>query len=199
MSAALRTRLKIADLTAWTALDAGRRLLPHGFSLSRLVREELVLFEPARGFAADAFEAPLLDAIGKSNFFVNPNKEQFRFLSSKDRGEALEPLSGAWGILTRPREGTEDAGLLERLLREHPMEGLGAIRKARIWWLWTKGPGGDAAVKACYETLGPVRGPGQGLLANVHSEATLLLEGAVSWRTIESFLTEPAPAIGAAA
>ncbi|HEU5310994.1 MAG TPA: hypothetical protein VFV24_06030, partial [Candidatus Eisenbacteria bacterium] len=145
MSAVLRTRLKIADLTAWTALDAGRRLLPHGFSLSRLVREELVLFEPARGFAADAFEKPLLHAIEKSNFFVNPNKEQFRFLSSSNRGEALEPLSGAWGILTRPREGTEDAGLLERLLREHPMEGLGAIRKARIWWLWTKGPGGDAA------------------------------------------------------
>jgi len=199
VSAALRTRLKIADLTAWTALDAGRRLLPQGFSLSRLVREELVLFEPARGFAADAFEKPLLHAVEKSNFFVNPNKEQFRFLSSAERGEALEPLPGAWGILTRPREGTEDTGLLQRLLREHPMEGLGAIRKARIWWLWTKGPGGDAAVRTCYETLGPVRGPGQGLLANVHSEATLLLKGAVSWREIESFLTEPVPALGTAA
>lgn len=199
MSAALRTRLKIADLTAWTALDAGRRLLPHGFQLSRLVREELVLFQPARGCAADAFEKPLLHAIEKSNFFVNPNKEQYRFLSSEDRGEALDPLPGAWGILSRPREGTEDRGLLERLLREHPMEGLGAIRKARIWWLWTKGPGGDAAVEACYDVLGPVRGPGQGLLANVHSEATLLLTGAVSWSTIESFLTEPVPAIGAAA
>ena len=199
MSAALRTRLKISDLTAWTALDTGRRLLPHGCSLERLVREELVLFEPARGFAADAFEKPLLHAIEKSNFFVNPNKEQFRFLSSATRGESLEPLPGAWGILARAREGTEDAGLLERLLREHPMEGLGAIRRARIWWLWTRGPSGGPEVRACYEALGPVRGSGQGLLANAHSEATLLLEGAVSWRTIESFLTEAVPAIGAAA
>jgi hypothetical protein len=199
VSAALRTRLKIADLTAWTALDTGRRLLPHGFSLERLVREEFFLFEPARGFAADAFEKPLLHAIERSNFFVNPNKEQFRFLSSGERGVSLDPLAGAWGILARPREGTEDVGLLERLLREHPMEGLGAIRRARIWWLWTRGPGGGSESKACYEVLGPVRGPAQGLLANVHSEATLLFEGAVSWRVIESFLTEPVPAIGAAA
>lgn len=199
MSAALRTRLKIADLTAWTALDAGRRLLPHGHSLERLVREELVLFEPAAGFAADAFEAALLQAIETSNFFVNPNKEQFRFLSSAAKGATLDPPSGAWGILARPREGTEDAGLLARLLREHPMQGLGAIRRARIWWLWTRGPGGGPEARTCYEALGPVRGSGRGLLANPHSEATLLLEGAVSWRTIESFLTDPAPAIGAAA
>lgn len=199
MSAALRTRLKIADLTAWTALDTARRLLPHGFSLERLAREELVLFEPAAGFAADAFEASLLHAIETSNFFVNPNKEQYRFLSSAAKGRSMDTPSGAWGILTRPREGTEDSGLLARLLREHPMEGLGAIRRARIWWLWTRGPSGGTEAKACYEALGPVRGSGRGLLANPHSEATLLLEGAVSWRTIESFLTEPAPAIGAAA
>jgi len=86
VSAALRTRLKIADLTAWTALDTGRRLLPPGHALERLVREELVLFEPASGFAADAFEKPLLHAIERSNFFVNPNKEQFRFLTSS-RGD----------------------------------------------------------------------------------------------------------------
>jgi hypothetical protein len=130
---------------------------------------------------------------------VNPNKEQFRFLSSAARGESMEPLPGAWGILARARESTEDAGLLRRLLREHPMEGLGTIRRARIWWLWTRGPGGDPESRTCYEALGPVRGSGQGLLANLHSEATLLLEGAVSWRIIESFLTEPAPAFGAAA
>ena len=199
MSAALRTRLKIADLTAWTALDTGRRLLPPGHSLVRLVREELVLFEPASGFAADAFEEPLLHAIERSNFFVNPNKEQFRFLPSGTRGEALEPLAGAWGILARARGGTEDAGLLERLLREHPMEGLGAIRRARVWWLWTRGPDGGPAIQACYEALGPVRGSGRGLLANSHSEATLLLEGAVSWSAIEAFVTQPAPAYGAAA
>jgi hypothetical protein len=199
VSAALRTRLKIADLTAWTALDTGRRLLPRGISLERLAREELVLFEPAAGFAADAFEKPLLHAIERSNFFVNPNKEQFRFLSSAARGESMEPLPGAWGILARARESTEDAGLLGRLLREHPMEGLGTIRRARIWWLWTRGSGGDPESRTCYEALGPVRGSGQGLLANLHSEATLLLEGAVSWRIIESFLTEPAPAFGAAA
>jgi hypothetical protein len=199
MSAALRTRLKIADLTAWTALDTGRRLLPPGCSLERLVREELFLFEPAPGFAADAFEKPLLHAIERSNFFVNPNKEQFRFLSSVERGSSMEPPAGAWGILARAREGTEDAGLLERLLREHPMDGLGSIRRARVWWLWTRGPGGGPEAGACYETLGPVRGTGRGLLANEHSEATLLLEGAPSWSTIESFVTEPAPPVGAAA
>jgi hypothetical protein len=199
MSAALRTRLKIADLTAWTALDTGRRLLPPGHSLTRLVREEFVLFEPASGFAANAFEKALLHAIERSNFFVNPNKEQFRFLTSATRGASLEQLRGAWGILARARGGTEDTGLLERLLREHPMEGLGAIRRARMWWLWTRGPDGGPAVEACYEALGPVRGSGRGLLANSHSEATLLLEGAVSWSAIEAFVTQPAPAYGAAA
>jgi len=199
VSAALRTRLKIADLTAWTALDTGRRLLPPGYSLERLTREELFLFEPARGFAADAFEKPLAHAIERSNFFVNPNKEQYRFLPSAARGESMEPLADAWGILARAREGTEDAGLLDRLLREHPMEGLGAIRRARIWWLWTRGPDGAPEVGTCYEALGPVHGPGRGLLANIHSEATLLIDGATSWRAIESFLTESAPAVGAAA
>ena len=199
MSAALRTRLKIADLTAWTALDTGRRLLPPGHALERLVREELVLFEPAPGFAADAFEKPLLHAIERSNFFVNPNKEQFRFLTSSSRGESMEPLPGAWGIVARAREATEDRALLERLLREHPMEGLGAIRKARIWWLWTRGPDGGPAVAACFEALGPVRGSGRGLLANPHSEATLLLEGAVPWSAIEDFVIQPAPAHGVAA
>jgi len=91
MSAVLTTRLKITDLTAETALETGRRLLPEGISLERLVREELYLFEAAPGHAATAFEAPLEQAIESSNFFVNPNKERYRFLRSAGRGDSLVP------------------------------------------------------------------------------------------------------------
>lgn len=190
MSAVLTTRLKITDLTAETALETGRRLLPQGISLERLVREELYLFEPAQGHAATAFEAPLERAIESSNFFVNPNKERYRFLTAQARGTALAPPDGAWGILTRPRDDTRDGVLLDRLLREHPLPGLGAIRRARIWWLWTRGPRGDAAVEAAHAALGPVEGTRRGLLTNPHAEASLLLEGATSWSRIEEFLSK---------
>lgn len=199
MSATLLTRLKIADLAAWTALDAGRRLLPSGLTLSRLVREELYLFEPEAGRAADAFEGPLSHAIETSNFFVNPNKEQYRFLTAKARGEAWIAPEGAWGILARARDESRDEGLLRRLLSEHPLEGLGAIHRARIWWLWTSGPGEGAAVETIYEVLGPVVTRRRGLLVNPHAEAALKVEGRVSWSVVERFLTLPPPAMGAAA
>jgi hypothetical protein len=194
MSAVLLTRLKISDLAAWTALETGRRLLPPGHALTRVVREELYLFQPTEGSAADAFEAPLRHAIESSNFFVNPNKESYRFLASAARGEGVTPPEGAWGILARPRDDTRDQGLMARLLREHPLQGLGAIRRARLWWLWTKGPQGDAAVEACYGALGPVTGPGRGLLVNPHAESDLKLVGSVPWRRIEEVLTQSAPA-----
>jgi hypothetical protein len=194
MSAVLLTRLKIADLAAWTALETGRKLLPGGHVLSRVVREELYLFEPAERFAADAYEAPLRHAIESSNFFVNPNKESSRFLASSARGETLTPPEGAWGVLARSRDETRDDRLMARLLREHPLEGLGSIRRARLWWLWTWGPGGDAAVDACYAALGPVTGPGRGLLVNPHAEADLKITGAIPWPRIEQFLTRDAPA-----
>ena len=188
MSAVLITRLKITDLTAETALETGRRLLPEGISLERLAREELYLFEAAAGHAATAFEAPLERAIESSNFFVNPNKERYRFLRSAARGETLVPLEGAWGILARPRDDTRDDVLLDRLLREHPLPGLGSIRRARIWWLWSRGPRGDAATEAAYAALGAVEGARRGLLTNPHAEAALLLDAPVPWTKVEEFL-----------
>jgi hypothetical protein len=195
VSAVLLVRLKISDLTAWTALDTARGLLPQGYELKRLVREELTLFEPAAGTPPEGFEGPLVTAIDTSNFFVNPNKEQYRFTSSADRGEGLVPPEGAWGILVRPRGDTRDAGLLDRLLREHPLEGLGAIRRARIWWLWTREPGGGDGAEACYAAVGPVEDVRRGLLVNPHSEASFRLERRVAWSRIETFLAETSPAL----
>jgi hypothetical protein len=188
VSAVLATRLKITDLTAETALETGRRLLPEGISLEGLIREELYLFEAAAGHAATAFEAPLERAIESSNFFVNPNKERYRFLRSAARGESMAPPEGAWGILARPRDDTRDGVLLDRLLREHPLPGLGSIRRSRIWWLWTRGPRGDAATEAAYAALGPVEGARKGLLTNPHAEAALLVAAPLPWVAVEEFL-----------
>jgi hypothetical protein len=199
MSAVLLTRLKIPDLAAWTALEAGQRLLPAGYSLRRLVRSELYLFEPERGYSTDTFERALERAIATSNFFVNPNKEEYDFHAASDRGEGILTPEGAWGILARPRDETRDEGLRARLLREHPIEGLGAIRRARLWWLWTKRPKGEPIVDVCYPLLGPVTARDRGLLVNPHAEADLLIEFKVPWRSIEDFLVKPPPAIGAAA
>jgi hypothetical protein len=194
MSAVLLTRLKITDLTALTALEAGRRMLPAGYALERVVREELVWFEPAAGADASSFEARLREAIESSNFFVNPNKERFRFLSSADRGDRWTPPEGAWGILARSRDGTRDDGLLARLGREHPLPGLAAIRRARVWWLWTKDPKGAPGASALYATLGPLVGPHEGLLVNPHAEAALPIEGPTAWRDVERFLADTAAA-----
>jgi hypothetical protein len=199
MSAVLLIRLKIPDLTALTALDAGRALLPKGFELARLVREEVVLFEPAArtappgASATRELDAALANAVETSNFFVNPNKERYRLLASWERGEAWTPPEGSWGILTRPRGDTRDQGLLERLQREHPLAGLDAIRRGRVWWLWTKGPAGDAGREGSLEALGPVEHAGRGLLVNPHSESWLLLPGPVPWSRIETFLADTAP------
>jgi hypothetical protein len=215
VSAVLLILLKIPDLTALTALDAGRALLPRGYELTRLVREEMILFEPAvhggrrsesatvgtgseppAGSGGRPLDAAIEKAVETSNFFVNPNKERYRFIPSAERGEAWVPPEGSWGILARPRGDTRDAGLLERLQREHPLAGLGAIRKARVWWLWTRTPEGDSGmsgIDACLEALGPVERAGQGLLVNPHSESWLLLSGPTAWTRIETFLAEPAP------
>lgn len=197
MSAVLLVRLKIPDLTALTALDAGRALLPRGYELKRLVREEIVLFEPAPGAVGGgsdgALDAALAKAVETSNFFVNPNKERYRLLASAERGEAWATPDGSWGILTRSRGDTRDSGVLDRLQREHPLAGLGAIRRGRVWWLWTQGPAGDAGVEASLEALGPVEHAGRGLLVNPHSESWLLLPGPVPWTRIETFLAETAP------
>jgi hypothetical protein len=192
VSAVLLTRLKITDLTALTALEAGRRMLPEGHALERVVREELFLFEPEPGSAPAAFEGKLHEAIETSNFFVNPNKERFRFLASGERGDTWSPPEGAWGILARSRDDTRDEGLRARLLREHPLPGLASIRRARVWWLWTRGPGGGAAADVFFDRLGPLRGPAHGLLVNPHAEASLMLSGDVAWKDVERFLTEPA-------
>lgn len=191
MSAVLRTRLKIADLTAWTALDAARKLLPEGQALQKLIREDVFVFEPAEGSRATEFENELAHAIESSNFFVNPNKEQYRFTRAAERGASLAPPEGAWGILARPRGDTSDHGLLERLLREHPMKGLGAIRRARLWWLWTTASGADDR-DACYRAVGPVTGSRQGLLVNPHSETDLRIDGPAAWDAVEAFLRAPA-------
>jgi hypothetical protein len=197
VSAVLLTRLKITDLSALTALEAGRRMLPEGLSLERVVREELFLFEPAPGADPAAFETKLHEAIETSNFFVNPNKERFRFLASREKGERWSPPEGAWGILARPRGDTRDEGLKARLSREHPLPGLAAIRRARAWWLWTKGPRGDSAVAEAKERLGPLLGPSRGLLVNPHAEASITIAAPVAWTDVERFLAEPAPALAA--
>jgi hypothetical protein len=199
VSAVLLVRLRITDLVAWTALDAGRRLLPAGHELTRLTREQLLLFEPERGGGAASFEADLARAVTESNFFVNPNKESYRFLRASERGRFWEPPAGAWGILTRSREDTRDEGLLARLTREHPLPGLQAIRRARAYWIWTRGPGGDSAVGASFEALGEARGTHRGLLLNPHAEASLLIEERVTWTDVETFLKAAPPAYRTAA
>lgn len=199
MSAVLLTQFKIPDLAAWTALETGRRLLPAGCALHRVVREELYMFEASSGSASDAYEGPLHHAVESSNFFVNPNKERYRFLTTSARGGSLAAPDGAWGILARPRDDTQDDGLRDRLLREHPIEGLGAIRRGHLWWLWTEGPEGSAAVEECYKRIGPVTGTRRGLLVNPHAEADLRIEGSVAWATVESFLTAAAPPLRSAA
>ena len=199
MSAILTVRLKITDLTAWTALETGRRMLGSTISLSRIVREQLLLFEPLPGERADSFEKALGEAVRHSNFFVNPNKESFSLLAAAERGASWTPPEGAWGILSRQRDDTQDAGIKERLLREHPMPGLQAIRRAKVWWLWTRGSDGGSAVDTCAGILGVLRDQKHGLLVNPHAEASMILTEAVPWSRIEAFLIEPAPSFQAAA
>lgn len=199
MSAVLLVRLKITDLTAWTALHTGRGLLPAGHELLRLSREQLLLFEPEEEGRAASFEEGLLRAITGSNFFVNPNKEAYRFLRSSQRGEWWAPPEGAWGLLARSREDTRDEGLMERLKREHPLPGLRGIRRARVYWLWTRGPDGGPAVSVCLNALGATRSVREGLLLNPHAEASLPIEERIAWKDVETFLTAAAPAYGAAA
>lgn len=194
MSAVLLTRLKITDLTALTALEAGRRMLPEGRVIERLTREEVVLFEPETGADSAAFETKLREVVESSNFFVNPNKERHRFLAASERGASWAPHAGSWGILARSLDDTADVGLLHRLSREHPLPGLAAIRRARVWWLWTKGPNGDPAASDFYEWLGPLVGPKRGLLVNPHAESSRLIAAAIPWRDVERFLVEPATA-----
>lgn len=199
MSAVLLVRLKITDLTAWTALDTGRRLLPAGHELTRFSREQLLLFEPEEAGGAGSFEEGLLQAVTESNFFVNPNKESYRFLRSSERGAWWEAPEGAWGLVARSREDTRDEGLRERLKREHPLPGLRSIRRARVFWLWTRGPDGGPAVSVCHEALGEARDARRGLLVNPHAEASLRIEERIAWKDIETFLTTAAPAYRAVA
>jgi len=199
VSAILLVRLKITDLAAWTALETGRKLLDPGHALTRIVREQLLLFEPETGQKADSFEGVLGEAVRHSNFFVNPNKETFRFLGAAERGETWSPPEGAWGILSRARDETRDESLLQSLRREHPMPGLGAIRRARVWWLWSKGPDGGAAAPYVTGVLGELRDQKHGLLTNPHAEASMILAGATPWSRVERFLIDPAPAFRAAA
>lgn len=199
MSAVLLVRLKITDLSAWTALATGKGLLAPGYSLNRIVREQLLLFTPEPRTKAESFERALGEAVRHSNFFVNPNKESYRLLSAAERGEFWTPPEGAWGILSRPREDTRDERLRESLLREHPMPGLHSIRRAKVWWLWTRGPDGTPAASYFSEALGELRDQKHGLLVNPHAEAALILTGALAWSRVERFLTDPAPAFRAAA
>jgi hypothetical protein len=199
VSAILLVRLKITDLTAWTALEAGRKLLAPGYSLERVIREQLTLFEAEPGSGAEAFEEGLEEAVRASNFFVNPNKESYRLLRAADRGRSWSAPEGAWGFLARARGDTRDEGLRARLLREHPMRGLASVRRAKIWWLWTRGPGGDSGSRECRERLGELVSPSRGLLVNPHSEAALWIDGDVEWARVEAFLRDPAESLEAAA
>ena len=199
MSAVLLTGLKITDLSAWTALETGRRLLDPGHTLMRIAREQLLYFEPEAGGKAESFERALEEAVRRSNFFVNPNKERYRLLTAAERGESWSPPDGAWGILSRVREDTRDDGLKARLLREHPMPGLGALRKAKVWWLWTRGSDGTPATPYFRATLGELQDQRHGLLVNPHAETAMLLLDSTPWSRVERFLIEPASAFRAAA
>jgi hypothetical protein len=195
----LLVRLKITDLSAWTALATGKGLVAPGYSLNRIVREQLLLFTPEPEAKAESFERGLEEAVRHSNFFVNPNKESYRLLTAAERGESWTPPEGAWGILSRPREDTRDERLRESLLREHPMPGLHSIRRSKVWWLWTRGPDGTPASAYFSGALGELRDQKHGLLVNPHAEAALILTGALAWSRVERFLTDPAPAFRAAA
>jgi hypothetical protein len=197
MSAVLLVRLKITDLVAWSALETGRRLLEPGYTLDRLSREQLLLFEPEAGAKAESFERALEEAVRTSNFFVNPNKERFTLLTAGTRGNGWSPPEGAWGILSRSREDTRDDRLKQALLREHPMPGLGAIRRAKVWWVWTRGPGSGNAAATVQGVLGELHDKKHGLLVNPHAEASMMLDGEVPWSQVERFLNEPVPAFRA--
>jgi len=199
VSAVLLVGLKITDLSAWTALETGRRLLDPGYTLSRISREQILYFEPEAGGKAETFERALGEAVRQSNFFVNPNKERYRFLTSAERGESWSPPDDAWGILSRAREDTRDEGFLARLLREHPMPGLGAISRAKVWWLWSRGSDGTPAMPYFQALLGELQDQRHGLLVNPHAETAMLMQGATPWSRVERFLIEPAPAFRAAA
>jgi hypothetical protein len=199
VSAVLLVRLKITDLAAWTALTTGRRLLDPGHTLSRIVREQIYLFEPAAGSETGSFDHALGEAVRHSNFFVNPNKESYRFLTLAERGETWSPPEGAWGILTRAREDTRDERLLTSLRREHPMPGLASIRRAKVWWLWSRGPDGGTDAAYAAGALGDLRDQKHGLLLNPHAEASMILTGPEAWSRVERFLTDPAPAFRVAA
>ena len=199
MSAILTVRLKITDLAAWTALETGRRMLGSDVALSRIVREQLLLFEPLPGERTESFEEALGEAVRHSNFFVNPNKESFSLLTAAERGASWTLPEGAWGILCRQLEDTQDPRLKERLLREHPMPGLQAIRRAKVWWLWTRGADGGLSIDASAGILGVLRDQKHGLLVNPHAEAAMTLTGDIPWSRIEQFLIEPAPLFRAAA
>ncbi len=79
------------------------------------------------------------------------------------------------------------------------MPGLGAIHRARVWWLWSRGPDGSPAGPHLAGVLGELRDPRHGLLVNPHAEASMVLTGPIPWSRIEKFLIEPAPAFRAAA
>ena len=72
------------------------------------------------------------------------------------------------------------------------MKGIGAIRRARLWWLWTTGAGGAEDRDACYRAVGPVTGSRRGLLVNPHSETDLRIDGPAAWDAVEAFLRAPA-------
>ena len=73
------------------------------------------------------------------------------------------------------------------------MQGIGAIRRARLWWLWTVASHAGADDRdACYRAVGPVTGSRRGLLLNPHSETDLRIDEPVAWDAVEAFLRAPA-------
>ncbi len=84
-------------------------------------------------------------------------------------------------------------------MREHPLPGLHAIRRAKVWWLWSRGPDGGPAIPYFSGALGDLHDQKHGLLVNPHAEAAMILAGATPWSRVERFLTDPAPAFRAAA
>ena len=107
------------------------------------------------GGRAGRLEPNLGEAIATSNFFVNPNQGAVP-LPDRVRARRLAPPEGSWGLFTRMRGDTADApGLLERLQPSTPLHGLGAIRRAQIWWLWTSAPGGGPGIEASSRPSGP--------------------------------------------
>ncbi len=158
---ALRAWLKVADPTAYTALDALRRALGYGDRVRGLIRSEIWCLGFSQA-SAEAARGTVERLARETNLLVNPNKHAWETVSD---AQALSPRGTGWILVSVPGAG---AGLSETLTR-HDLVGGDPPRSARATlWELDLLPEGDAG--SLLEEMAVVRDRGHGLLANPHVE-----------------------------